>query len=101
MLLRRFQNLGFICVVAAGLSGACSTPRNPSVIPQPVQMEVGRGIFDLDADTRIVLTNPTNEVQQLTESWARPIRATSGFNLQLVDTPVSYTHLTLPTKRIV
>ena len=87
MLVRRFQNLGFICVVAAGLSGACSTPRNPSVIPQPVQMEVGRGIFDLDADTRIVLTNPTNEVQQLTESWARPIRATSGFNLQLVDTP--------------
>ena len=87
MLVRRFQNLGFICVVAAGLSSACSTPRNPSVIPQPVQMEVGRGIFDLDADTRIVLTNPTNEVQQLTESWARPIRATSGFNLQLVDTP--------------
>ena len=87
MLVRHFQNLGFICVVAAGLSSACSTPRNPSVIPQPVQMEVGRGIFDLDADTRIVLTNPTNEVQQLTESWARPIRATSGFNLQLVDTP--------------
>jgi hexosaminidase len=51
-------------------------------------MEVGRGGFDLDADTRIMLSNPTNlEVQQLTESWARPIRATSGFNLLLVDTP--------------
>ncbi len=89
MLVRYLQNLGFItCLVSAGFSSACSTPRNPSVIPQPVQMEVGRGGFDLDADTRIVLSNPTNlEVQQLTESWARPIRATSGFNLLLVDTP--------------
>ena len=89
MLLRHLQNLGFItCLVSVGFSSACSTPRNPSVIPQPVQMEVGRGGFDLDADTRIVLSNPTNlEVQQLTESWARPIRATSGFNLLLVDTP--------------
>jgi len=89
MLVRHLQNLGFItCLVSAGCSSACSTPRNPSVIPQPVQMEVGRGGFDLDADTRIVLSNPTNlEVQQLTESWARPIRATSGFNLLLVDTP--------------
>ena len=89
MLVRHLQNLGFItCLVSAGFSSACSTPRNPSVIPQPVQMEVGRGVFDLDADTRIMLSNPTNlEVQQLTESWARPIRATSGFNLLLVDTP--------------
>ena len=89
MLVRHLQNLGFVtCLVSAGFSSACSTPRNPSVIPQPVQMEVGRGGFDLDADTRIVLSNPTNlEVQQLTESWARPIRATSGFNLLLVDTP--------------
>ena len=89
MLVRYLQNLGFItCLVSAGFSSACSTPRNPSVIPQPVQMEVGRGGFDLDADTRIVLSNSTNlEVQQLTESWARPIRATSGFNLLLVDTP--------------
>lgn len=89
MLVRHLQNLGFItCLVSAGFSSACSTPRNPSVIPQPVQMVVGRGGFDLDADTRIVLSNPTNlEVQQLTESWARPIRATSGFNLLLVDTP--------------
>ncbi len=89
MLVRYLQNLGFItCLVSAGFSSACSTPRNPSVIPQPVQMEVGRGGFDLDADTRIVLSNPTNlEVQQLTESWARPIRATSGFALLLVDTP--------------
>ena len=89
MLVRHLQNLGFVtCLVSAGFSSACSTPRNPSVIPQPVQMEVGRGVFDLDADTRIVLSNPTNlEVQQLTESWARPIRATSGFNLLLVDTP--------------
>ena len=89
MLVRYLQNLGFItCLVSAGFSSACSTPRNPSVIPQPVQMEVGRGVFDLDADTRIMLSNPTNlEVQQLTESWARPIRATSGFNLLLVDTP--------------
>ena len=89
MLVRHLQNLGFItCLVSAGFSSACSTPRNPSVIPQPVQMEVGRGGFDLDADTRIMLSNPTNlEVQQLTESWARPIRATSGFNLLLVDTP--------------
>ena len=89
MLVRHLQNLGFItCLVSAGFSSACSTPRNPSVIPQPVQMEVGRGFFDLDADTRIMLSNPTNlEVQQLTESWARPIRATSGFNLLLVDTP--------------
>ena len=89
MLVRHLQNLGFItCLVSAGFSSACSTPRNPSVVPQPVQMEVGRGVFDLDADTRIMLSNPTNlEVQQLTESWARPIRATSGFNLLLVDTP--------------
>ena len=89
MLVRPLQNLGFItCLVSAGFSSACRTPRNPSVIPQPVQMEVGRGGCDLDADTRIVLSNPTNlEVQQLTESWARPIRATSGFNLLLVDTP--------------
>ena len=89
MLVRHLQNLGFItCLVSAGFSSACSTPRNPSVIPQPVQMEVGRGVFDLDADTRIMLSNPTNlEVQQLTESWARPIRATSGFKLLLVDTP--------------
>lgn len=89
MLVRHLQNLGFItCLVSVGFSSACSTPRNPSVIPQPVQMEVGRGGFDLDADTRIMLSNPTNlEVQQLTESWARPIRATSGFNLLLVDTP--------------
>ena len=89
MLVRHLQNLGFItCLVSAGFSSACSTPRNPSVIPQPVQMEVGRGVFDLDADTRIMLSNPTNlEVQQLTESWAMPIRATSGFNLLLVDTP--------------
>ena len=89
MLVRHLQNLGFItCLVSAGFSSACSTPRNPSVVPQPVQMEVGRGVFDLDADTRIMLSNPTNfEVQQLTESWARPIRATSGFNLLLVDAP--------------
>ena len=89
MLVRHLQNLGFItCLVSVGFSSACSTPRNPSVIPQPVQMEVGRGGFDLDADTRIMLSNPTNlEVQQLTESWARPIRATSGFKLLLVDTP--------------
>ena len=87
MSVRRRRGFHLIALgLASALGGACAESAPPAVVPLPAQMEVGRGTFALDDDTRITLSDPADtELRRLAEVWAQPVRAASGLDLPITD----------------
>ena len=85
MSIRHYQAFGLIALLAgSALGGGCAAPARPSIIPLPAELELGRGGFDLDDETRIALSDPADaELQHLADFWAQPVRAATGFDLPI------------------
>jgi hypothetical protein len=52
----------------------------PDVIPRPHRIELGKGIFELDDDSLIVITK--NELRPLADLLGRHISDLSGINIK-------------------
>jgi len=64
---------------------ACSVDEKPdiSIIPQPAQIDVKRGHFSVNENTRILLNAKTIEVRNLGQDLKNHIRMVTGMNLQM------------------
>ncbi|MFQ5570214.1 MAG: beta-N-acetylhexosaminidase [Rhodothermales bacterium] len=82
------------------LWSACGTPDRPSVpsadtagidvIPRPQNIVPGSGEFVLNANTQIVLSDPSNEeLAALAAFWADMLRGATGFDLPVADEAAS------------
>ena len=72
-------------VFGAGLTAQARA----DLIPRPEKLTYEEGELELDESTRIVLSPATAEIRRIAESWAVPLRRSSGLPLPIVDEPVA------------
>jgi hexosaminidase len=56
-------------------------PVGPSIIPKPVRMEAGNGVFRLGGETRIIVDSKSSEAREVGEYLAEKLRLSTGFPL--------------------
>jgi hexosaminidase len=58
---------------------------NIAVIPQPSQMQVKEGQFEITANTQIILLNSSPQVKKSASIFLQRIKQSTGFNLEILE----------------
>ncbi|MEN8228880.1 MAG: beta-N-acetylhexosaminidase [Bacteroidota bacterium] len=83
MMKKEITSILFFLLIAATFTG-CRKKEEVSIIPQPVNMEMKRGIFVINRETKIVVDGDV-EANLKTAAWvAEQIRKASGMGLAVV-----------------
>ncbi len=81
----KITKLPFSVLIIAILLASCQPEQNidiPSLIPQPVSVTSGEGVFELDSSTKIVLSEENEEINKMAELFSENLAPALGFKLE-------------------
>jgi hexosaminidase len=85
--LRRWLTTALLAVFISAVPGQGETakraPARPSIIPKPLHMDVGSGIFHLTLETKIVIDSKSSEAREVGEFLAEKLRRSTGYPLDI------------------